>query len=252
MLTTSHRIKLLCEKSGLTLKAACAACGVNYGTLNAQMNRGREIPFSTADAFAQFFNVSLEYFSERRAGYAVTPASLDQSASAKASIATRQLRESDLRAIEEGFLIDTDKVLNWLDRESYILRNFGLIRGRFDLFYPARDGDEMVHPAQLGQESLATIFFNLQGAADYLRKVGGFSPATVGELVSTHISVQKASTYRLDDVDIEVTIDGSKVAGRYRRIMAPISDEAGNKFTFVYAQLIRAFQPKLDVRSRHG
>ena len=57
-----QRIRGLCDKNGISLKAACVASDIAYGTLHAQLKNGREIPFSTMDKLAHFFEVPLSYF----------------------------------------------------------------------------------------------------------------------------------------------------------------------------------------------
>ncbi len=246
MLTVAQRIRELPRLTGVKLTTACEARGLRYKTLNAQLNRNRGIPFSTIDALADFYNLPIEYFSPRRGGYYVSPPIPGDPTNVDAKEATMQLREVDRKVLKAGLMVNTDTVLDWLDRENCVLQNFGFLKDRFDLFYPAMETDRIIKPALLGAKSLASIFFDLTDAADYLRKVGSFPSGVRGELVRAHVSVHRTSKYRVDDIEISVPIADATVAGRYRRIMAPVVGENQAKFTFVYARLIRAFVPKED------
>lgn len=157
MLPIGFRIQEIYRDRDVTLKHACVESGVSYGTLHQQIAKDREIPFSTIDQLARYFELPLEYFSARRAAILVEPNGLHSPRKA-AEAARTALHSNEIVAIEDGLQITTDMVLDWLDRENGVLRNFEHIREKVDLFYPATQSDRIIRAARLGKESLATIF----------------------------------------------------------------------------------------------
>ncbi|MEP4195961.1 MAG: hypothetical protein ABJL99_10040 [Aliishimia sp.] len=243
MLTVGQRIIQRCSELGIKLKPACDLAGVEYPTLHQQIRKNRPIPFATIDKLAPVLQSPLELFSERRSSIMVTPFSSDPRVTKASKAANKHLKDAELKAIESGTEITTDAILDWLDREGGRLNNFEEFRDSVDLFFPAQEFDIIVRPAHLGKYSLATRFFDLKGPEDYQEKVSLFDPGTLSEMVATHVAVQQSSNYRVDDVNIVVTVNGKEISGRYRRVMAPVIDENDEPFTLVGARLIRAVLP---------
>ncbi len=242
MINAGQRILEICNDRDVTLKAVCEAAGIRYGTLHTQISKGREVPFSTVEAIATELGLPLEAFSSKRSAIAI-----EAIKAAKSNFGNRlnsDLRRQDIEALRDGDPISTDMVLNWLMREKSILRNFGALRDKVDLFYPVQDGDAVPQPAHLGSDSLATIFFELEGIDDYRDKIAKFDAPILRDILETHVEVHRTSQYRVDDVEISVQIGANQVAGKYRRVLAPVVDPEGERFTLVFARLIHAFQQR--------
>ncbi len=220
-----------------------------YGTLHAQIKNNRAIPFLSIDLIASYFGVSADYFSERRASLIVRSDEGSEQGIEFAQQTSKALMAAKQGLVEMGLQISTDHILDWLNRENNTLKNHEQFAEKFDLFYPVKERSGMLVPKKMGKESLATIFFDIRDEQDYVDKVGSFPPSTLRDLIRAHVHVQKSSTYQVDDMEIAVRIDGRIVAGKYRRVLAPVTDLNGQKFTFVFARLIEAFQPELRVRN---
>lgn len=246
MIPAGQRILDLCRSRDTTLKAACEACGVRYGTVHRAIKEGRDLHFNVIDSMSSYFAVPIGYFSSRRAGVSISSTSTKDQ---HADLAATTLQEEDLAAIDEGLQITTDMVLDWLDQEHGILRNYENIRERVDLFHPAVEGDTIPRPARIGAQSLASVFFHLRNEQDYTDKIGTIDPEILAETIAAHLQVQKTSQYQIDDIEITTVVNGERVAGKYRRILAPVTDPQGVSFTLVFARLIQAFQPQLRVQN---
>lgn len=245
-ISTGKRVLELAKSSGIPLTTACNAVDLKYGTLHAQITRGREIPFSTIDKLSRFYNVPHSYFSPFTALLTVAEDG-DQTTPSDGSKSL--VRSAMEKTIEAGYMPTTETVLDWLEREDGVLRNFGFLNERFDLFKPVNQRSERVRVAELGGKSLATIFFNVRSEDEFYRKLSRFPEATRVGMVDNHFSLRELSRYRVDDVSISVPVDETILTAKYRRIMAPVKTESGSDLTLVYARLIRAHEMKLDVHS---
>lgn len=249
---TADTFSKLCQIHGLTLKKMCELAGVNYGTLHSQIRNNRPIPFHSIDRIAQYCNISTDYFSDRYTALSVIADTNDNPYDSSPQCSSTSMRLTSTQMTESGIHITTDHVLDWLGREDSILRNHRSLIEHVDLFYPVPNIRAPLVPARIGEKSLAKVFFSLKNIADFSKKLDQLPQTTKHALLIEHIDVQQKSSYKVDDIEISVTIEGSYIAGRYRRILAPVRSETGEPFTLVYAQLIQAFAPPPDIQNENA
>jgi len=240
----AERLRMLQKQLGLSLKDLVRPTSVKYTTLHRQMAESRHIPFATIDDIAQAHSVPLNYFSQYRPVFVVGAENDVHKDFARA--ATAALRDIDLRALERGLVIDERSVMNWLEAEGGVLRNFDHLIEVVDLFHPAETGDTILRPHRLGKYSLATIFAELESEDDYIRRVRALDPKQLCGLLEDHLDIQRRpGGCRVDHLDIAEATDERLVAGRYRRVMAAVRDVYGRPFTLVYARLTHMYFPTL-------
>ncbi len=228
----------LCERRGMSLRKACDGAGQRYGTVHNQIKNNRRMPFATVRDFARFFDVPLEYFTDDRAEISLSSDKANSTLHRRvARVYTDIFREERDRLLAEGFAIGTDEVLDWLNRHNGRLEDFDTLRESVDLFYPVEAGDRMFHPVRVGARSLATRSFHIKSEQDFLDKVGRFDHQIIEAVISAHIRASDV-TYDVSDCEIDVTLGGERVQKRYRRILAPVRDNKGNRFTLCHSKLI--------------
>lgn len=238
MPTTGDRIKDACRRSGVTLAAACETSGVTYKTLHAQIRNNRAIPFETIDRLARYFNVPIEFFSAFRPNLVIRAEGQNSVLHQRAAAAyTAALRSEQIEMMREGYNIGTDDVLNWLATQNGVLSNFDALRDRVDLFHRVGSEDSMMRPHRIGCESLATRFFKLEGEEHYVKTMGSFDRKFVDDVILAHLGANKLK-YSITDQDIDVRIGSDQLVLSYRRIIAPVTDVNGRKYTLVHAKLI--------------
>lgn len=236
MSAVAKRILIECKKRGASLASVCREAGINYTTLHAQITHGRKIPFESVDGLSRALKLPLESFSKSHAELAVTE--LTGSYKKIQSEHSRNAKLARLRALERGERISTDDVLNWLRNENGRLQNFDRLRQRVDLYHKSEATEKVINPVQIGKESLARIWFEIKDENDFSRKVGNFDKTIIDDVMRSHIEVQNSKRFKVDDISINVDIDGQIISEDYRRILANVTDEKGNDFIMVYASLI--------------
>ncbi len=232
------------EKNGMSLRALCIKANLRYPTIHRALSEGRDLPFRSVEALAKALSVPLATFAGDRAIVRVA-GELGMDTNAEQS-----LKEADVRAIENGLLVSTDMVLDWLEREKGVLRNYAFLQNKIDLFLPAKVGDKAIIAAEIGAQSLAAIFFDLKETSEYANKFQQLSKEVRLQTVANHVAVQTSNQYRVEPVEIRAKLNGVKIQGRYRRIMAPVTRPDGTKLTLVFARLSQAFQPSVNVETR--
>jgi transcriptional regulator with XRE-family HTH domain len=238
MSVIGDRIKELCVRNRMTLSEVCAKAGVTYKTLHAQISNDRAIPFDTIDRVARALNVPMDYFSAHRPTISIQTSQKNSVLHERAAAAyTAALRGEQIEMMRQGFGIGTDEVLNWLSVHGGVLTNFDALREKVDLFERVHADDDMLQPNHIGRESLATRFFRLENEDHYRRTVGGFDKQIIEEVMFAHIEASKHK-YVITDLDIDVCVGRDRVAGSYRRIIAPVKDLHGKEYTLVHARLI--------------
>ena len=231
-----QRIRGLCDKNGISLKAACEASDVAYGTLHAQLKRGREIPFSTMDKLAHFFEVPLAFFSEKRPSMSIMVDGTDTPITQKVATAyTSALKSAQLDLMRKGFGIGTEQILDWLAAEGGVLSNFDAIKDRVDLFHPIDAADTLMRPKKIGKDSLVAKQLGLENEDHYVELVGKFDRKLIDRVMSAHKKAE-SQPYLVSDESIEVVFESQRVVHRYRRVIAPVRDDKGNAFTLVHAK----------------
>lgn len=238
MITVEQRIRSLCNQQNQTLAAVCRECDINYGTLHSQLNHGREIPFSTIDKLSRVFNVPVDYFSTYRANLSINSTAGQSLLHERAAAAyTAALQSEQIELMRQGYEIGTDQVLDWLASQGSILTNFDALQEKVDIFYPIESDDTLMRPARIGRESLATLKFGLENENHYTHVVSGFDRTLIKNVMQAHTKASKMQ-YMVTDEAVDVVISGHRVRHTYRRIVAPVRDLQGNKFTLVHAKTI--------------
>ncbi len=231
-----QRIRGLCDKNGISLKAACQASDVAYGTLHAQISKGREIPFSTMDKLAHFFEVPLAYFSEKRPSMSVMVDGTEAPVSKRVATAyTAALNSAQLDLMRKGFGIGTEQILDWLASEGGVLTNFDAIRDRVDLFHPIEATDQMMRPKAIGKNSLVAKQLGLENEQHYVEVVGKFDRTLIDRVMGAHKEAEQ-QPYMVSDESIEVVFDNQRIQHSYRRVLARVKDQSGQEFTLVHAK----------------
>lgn len=237
-------IQKACALRGLTLAKACSISGIKYSTLHSQIKKNREIPFSTIDKFSAALNLPIGYFSQTKPSLYIEPNDSLQNANnestnlqAEAAKALTDLMGKQVAAMADwGFRIGIDDVLDWLHAHNNTLINHEWLLDRIDLFYPAGPEDTMIRPYKIGKKSLAARYFRLLKTNDYANVVGSFDKSLLSEVISTHISAA-SQKYLITDKTIDQPIDGARVKGTYRRLIAPVKAVDGTKYTLVFSKL---------------
>lgn len=211
----AKKILQLCTSHEVTLAAVCKACELKYSTLHAQIHNERPIPFETVAALSMYFRLPMERFLRGEGACG---------AAGEASLANRSDAPS------------TDDVLDWLRAQDGRLTSYEVLRDRVDLFHPARRGDRTFRPYRIGPKSLAKRCFKAQNEDHFLRIVAGFDRALVDRLMAPHLALAEDGRYRVTDESYDVIVNGSRLRANYRRVLAPVTDDAGNRLTLVYSQ----------------
>ncbi|MEX0285129.1 MAG: hypothetical protein AB3N23_11010 [Paracoccaceae bacterium] len=233
-----QRIKSLCDKHNVSLKAACQAADVSYGTLHGQLKNGREIPFSTMDRLAHFFEVPLAYFSEKRSSMSIVSEGGEAQLSERAATAySAALNSAQMDLMRHGFGIGTEQILDWLASEGGVLTNFDAIRDRVDLFHPIEVTDSMMRPKQVGKNSLISKQLGLENEQHYVDVVGKFDRSLIDRVMQDHKRAEQ-QPYIVSDQAIEVVFANQRVRHSYRRVLASVRDLQGNRYTLVHAKPI--------------
>ncbi|MCR9126521.1 MAG: hypothetical protein NXH82_10375 [Rhodobacteraceae bacterium] len=211
---------------------------MNYKTLNAQIKRNREIPIRTVDQLSRVLNVPLSYFSDYSAAMTIQSDEGRSILHQRASQAyTEALRSEQMAMMRAGFEVGTDEVLDWLATQNNRLHNFDALSDRVDLFFPVAGTDRIMRPYRLGRNSLATRHFQIESEDHFMRTVEKFDPALIDRVVASHAEMERVP-YKVSDEAIDVWIGSAHIQHRYRRVMAPVTDQNGNRYTLVHAKLI--------------
>lgn len=238
MTPVADKIRLLCKKHDLTLASACRTSGINYGTLHAQMSNGREIPFSTIDRLGRVFGVPVDYFSAFRPDISLNSQGGQSILHARAASAySAALQSEQIKMLRAGYEIGTDQVLDWLASQGGSLANFDALREKVDIFQPLEGYHTLMRPVRIGRESLATRQFGLENEDHYTRVVGSFDRGLIESVMRAHIKASKMR-YLVSDKSVDVIIAGQRVRHNYRRVVAPVRDLQGNKFTLVHTKTL--------------
>lgn len=237
--TVADEIMALCQQRGVSLSAVCKARGLKYSTLHAQITNKRPIPFETVAAIGQFFDVPLERFSSYRPNVSISSAeghSILLERTKRAYEAAFQ--EQHHAMMQAGYGIGTDEVLDWLRSQHGRLSNFDTLKEHVDLFHPVRSGDRIFRPLRVGRLSLATRAFRADDESHFIKLVkDSFSRDLMDRVLTAHVQAS-VRPYTVTDETIDITVEGVKITGAYRRIIAPVTDPQGNQFTLVHSKRI--------------
>ncbi|MDU8929608.1 helix-turn-helix transcriptional regulator [Alisedimentitalea sp. MJ-SS2] len=236
-MSVGNNILKACKARGLSLSRACTLADLRYSTLHSQIANGREIPFTTIDKLSLALNMPLGYFSAHEPAIRIEPAvnaSEDQVEFAK-ELAS-QVQQETTALSDWGFQIGLEEVLDWLLSTGNRLVKHDWLIEKVDLFYPVKKGDTMLHPYRIGSQSLAARYFSLLETKDYNEVVGKFDRDFLDGLIEAHLDASKRR-YAITDVMINETVDGARITGTYRRLLAPVTDEHGQKFMLLFSKL---------------
>ena len=236
-MTLGETILKACKTRGVSLSRACDLAGLRYSTLHSQIHNNREIPFSSIDRISAALNLPLGYFSSHEPAIRIEP---DEEASPLQSRAARALSDLLQRQVaalaDWGYQIGIEDVLDWLlANDSHMIKDDWLIE-RVDLFYPVKPGDKMLRPYRIGKQSLAARYFRLLGTEDYNEVVSKFDRHFLDNLLEAHIEAGKRR-YAISDVMIDEVVDGARIKGTYRRLLAPVTSADGQPLMLLFSKL---------------
>jgi transcriptional regulator with XRE-family HTH domain len=229
-----QRILDICKARGLSLSRACALADLRYSTLHSQIHNHRAIPFASVEKLANALDVPLSHFSDPSSTDAapLQGASVTQTGVALSDMLSRQDTETG-DSIKE---INLEDVLDWLITNEGRLVNIDWLIEQVDLFHPAHEGDHMLRPFRIGSQSLAARYFRLLDNADYTNVVSKFDRTFRDELVAAHLEASR-KRYAISDMAIDVMVDGTRVQGTYRRLLAPVKTMDGTPLILLYSKL---------------
>jgi len=233
----SEKILHLCKLRRLTLRAACQASGLKYSTLHAQISNDRPIPFLTIDKLARTLNVPLSYFSDHQPIFQFEPENPDKQSEMMVTL-ERSINEHTRKLAAKGHHISIDDVLDWLVHDDFKLANADWIRDRIDLFHKRTQDHSFPVPSHIGKHSLSAQFLGLNTELNYQEHLTRIDPKLIEKINADHGAIEPQK-YTVSDQAIDVTVNGARVRGSYRRLLAGVSNEAGEKFILVFCRLIR-------------
>lgn len=236
-MSVGENILKACKARGLSLARACALADLRYSTLHSQISNGREIPFSTIDKLALALNMPLGYFSAHEPAIRIEPS--DDATAMQvhtARLLADQVQRETTALSDWGLQIGLEDVLDWLLSTGNRLVKHDWLIERVDLFHPAKKGDTMLRPYRIGAQSLAARYFQLLETSDYNAVVSSFDPDFVQTLIKAHLDASK-QRYAIADVMIDEVVDGAHITGTYRRLLAPVTSESGERYMLLFSKL---------------
>ena len=236
-MTLGDNILKACKTRGVSLARACSLAGLRYSTLHSQIHNGREIPFSTIDKLSAALNLPIGYFSEYEPSLRIEPDEAATALQARAARALSDLLSRQVAAMADwGYQIGIDDVLDWLMlNESRLVKHDWLIE-RVDLFHLVKKGETMLRPFRIGAQSLAARYFRLLDTNDYNEVFTKFDPGLSEKLIAAHLDAAR-KTYTIADMAIDQVIDGARIRGSYRRLLAPVTTEDGKRIMLLFSKL---------------
>ncbi|MDQ2094011.1 helix-turn-helix domain-containing protein [Rhodalgimonas zhirmunskyi] len=238
-MSLGQRLIDACRRRDLSLAAACRAAGLKYSTLHAQISNDRAIPFESVDRIATALNIPVGYFSETRPSINIlaTPDATDEQRKTAEDTAEGLIIKV-AQDLEPAMQISTDEILDWLITNEGRLINHEWFLEHVDLFHIAKPGDPAPVPFRIGSKSLAARYLNLLDKNQYDNVVGTFDPGFVRKLVEAHLQAAQ-QRYMITDMIIDEVIDGRRVSGTYRRILAPVVTPDGIPLMLLYSKLTK-------------
>ena len=229
-----------CKTRGQSLASVCKTAKLRYSTLHSQISNKREIPFSTVDRLANALELSLSHFSEFETPDTDTDTARPRGETLQAETAhvLSELMAKQVAAMAEmGYQIGTDDVLDWLTANEGKLRNHSWLIDRVNLYYPLADDDTVLRPYHLGTKSLTYKYFQLAGVEDYASMFASFDADTQKEVLDAHRQAA-GQTYLITDKRIDsLNESGKRVAGTYRRLLAPVVTTGDQRLIMSFSKL---------------
>lgn len=232
----SEKITHLCKIKGTNLRAVCQAAGLKYSTLHAQITNGRAIPFTTVDKLARVLNVPLTSFSDSQPVFQIRSGEPAESGEMLVTL-ERNINAQTKALTQEGRHISIDDVLDWLAFEDFKLVNDAWISDQIDLFHRREPDERIGRPFKLGPQSLASQFLGVTDE-NYAEHLARLDNDLIERVSAAHDAIVHRH-YSVTDQAIDVTTNGERVRGSYRRLLAGVEDANGTPFTLVFCRLIR-------------
>ncbi len=231
----ARKIDWLLRKNDDSLLAVCRAANLNYKTLAGQISKKREIPASTLDRICHHYDAPPSFFSAYNSEVSIGAQMRSDLVHQRAAAAYRAVvQEERFRLMECGYDFQTDDFLNWISSSQDPISEGSPVVDRVDFFKPVGATDNMMQPLRIGRRSLSTQYFKLEDEAHYLDVVGKFDRTLIDEVLRSHVRASTRS-YQVEDVSIDVMIQGRPVRERYRRAIAASPDKS---MTLVFSILL--------------
>lgn len=233
------KILQTCKQKGVTLRAACQAAGLKYSTLHAQISNRRAIPFSTIDRLARALDLPLSHFSESRPLFQFTPDKDGTPPSAQVKLLERSVNLHTGEMASQGLNITIDAVLDWLVNENFRLTNFDWLKDRVDLYHPIETDAIMARPYHVGDNSLSSRMLGFSPDTDLEDYFKNLEPNLLDEIRLSYAAVAPQH-YTVTDQNFRSETGSTIITGRYRKLMAGVTDVDGSPFTLVFCRIIHA------------
>ncbi|MFV1728642.1 hypothetical protein VWY34_15475 [Phaeobacter sp. JH20_02] len=224
-----ERIKAACDLSGISLKKACEAAGVNYNTTFNQIRLGRDIPSSTVGELSRALGVPLNFFFPQ-------PTSDDNKLESDGVKLARKVNLQRAKVTRAGFDVTTDHILDWYREEGAKLRNWQWFADQVDLYKPIDDTDRIMHPISFGSKSITMERLLFSSHEDYYQTVGSICQSRIDHAMRSHRALENVGFIVSDEVINEV-IKGQKVVAGYRKITMRVDDDHDLPVTAVFSKL---------------
>lgn len=227
---TGSKIKKACELTGLSLRKICELSGLKYSTLYNQIEKNREIPFSSVNQISQHLQIPLAFFSEE-------PPQTDSNPSRRPDWNLAEQANSErTKCCRAGFSVTTDDILNWYHKENGKLVNWEWFSDQIDLYHIIEPTDRLMKPIQIGKRSITAERLMLSGKQDFLKIVGNFDQSIIENAMSSHKFLE-TMPYVVTDETLDVNIKGQRVFGGYRKVTMRLTDQNNKKITGIFSKL---------------
>ena len=226
-MTLQSKIKTLIKSRKSSIPKLAAAIGVPEQTLMYSLRAGGKIPFETVVKIAREYRVPIETFADDTIeGPKPVEYETLQYASEILDLALRRANNQLFVRQSEEVPLNLESFLWWWETNSGRLENFDQVKPYVDFFEPPTNDSNVIRPFEVGQRSLAAVYFKLQSAQELSHTLDGFSAPLNRDLVSAHLTAldrnEPVITYPTLDESLP---DGTRVTGKYRRVLAPLSHE---------------------------
>ncbi|WP_147127222.1 helix-turn-helix domain-containing protein [Shimia ponticola] len=221
------KIRTLIKSHKSSIPKLAAAIGVPEQTLMYSLRAGGKIPFETVVKIAREYRVPLETFAEEGPEKEATVEyETLQYASEILDLALRKANKQLFVRQSEEVPLNLESFLWWWESNSGRLENFDSVKPYVDFFEPPSNDSNIIQPVEVGRRSLAAVYFKLQSAEELSHTLDGFSAPLNRDLVSAHLTAldrnEPVITYPTLDESLP---DGTRVSGKYRRVLAPLTHD---------------------------
>ncbi|MCA0963304.1 hypothetical protein [Salipiger bermudensis] len=225
------QIKCLIEASGRSMRDVAKSANIPYTRLHGALSNGSSMRFEDVASLSLTLGVSLD-------DLARTPPSVREQEAAR-RILSLALELGDTAKIYQP-TIGLESFLDWWHAHGGRLENWDSVKLNVDLFEPPQSAARTIQPLKSGPNSLASVAFHVTDAAQLSKTLEGFSGEYNDALIEAHLQAFRAGEPILSHTAIDQTLpNGERCIRRYRRVLAPVVNEAGKKLIMNFSQDLR-------------